>query len=559
MQPPRNDVLFAATDRPSRIPTFHLGFTALLQGLNALHPEIVTDYIDLNLEAIHGAADVGALVAARRPRAVAFSPLFTKDVPRVLAYCAAIAQASPGTRTILGGYHLTAEPMDLMASADVDFAVRGQALNSIDLFAEAIADRPDPDRLAAIPGACWKEDGGRIHIAEAARLVKADVSGHLGFTPFRIPIDRYPILSEVLARTFHGFNRNPMPLLFAIGCPKPCGFCSIAQTADGNPLSKGGIYYRGPEDVLSDMRWYKERGIDTFSFVDDNFNANKKQAKEFCRQLIGAQLDVQYDFTSGLRIDSLDQELVELMVASGCRGWGFGIEAGSHRVRERLMKKEYGPAWTNEKFTERLREVKAWSGGRFLGEEGMTVPFIIMGYPAVGDEAPEGLAEMDDSIEIIARWTREGLITAAHFSIFIPLPGTEVWRQLSPEHQAIYRRSYQYFSVEDASHLATILGGGRRGSRGRLVARAAGRAFRRHRPGPFAHLPISAPKAPTVEGAELLELKQLEGVWSLLFARNSLRACANAAVAYAAPGGLRDWRGVRTRAGYVFHKLMAPG
>jgi radical SAM superfamily enzyme YgiQ (UPF0313 family) len=558
VHPPGTDILFVATDRPSRIPAFHLGFTALLQGLHAARPDLRVDYVDLNLESVRGAMDVGRLVAARRPRALAFSPIFTKDVPRVLAYARAVRTLSPQTRIVVGGYHVTAEPLDLMGSPDIDLAVRGQALNSLDIFSQALAPQPDPLRLAEIPGACWKAEG-EVRVGAAARLVRGDVAGHQAVAPFRIPIDRHPVLRTVLERTFHGFNRNPMPLLFAIGCPKPCGFCSIAQTADGNPLSKGGIYYRSPEDVVADMRWYGAQGVDTFSFVDDNFTANKKAAKAFCRLLIASGLRVEYDFTSGLRIDSLDRELVELMVESGCRGWGFGIEAGSQRVRERLMRKEYGPAWTNERFTERLAEIREWSAGRFLGSSGMTVPFIIMGYPGVDAEAAESVAEMDESIDLIGRWCREGLITAAHWSIFIPLPGTEVWHQLSEEHRAIYRENFEWFNVEDARHLAAVIGGQAGRIRGRIVLEGAWRALLRHRPGWVAHLPLPAAPRPSAMGAELLELKQMEGVWTLLFARSGLRDGLRAASTYLAPGGVRDLRAVRTRTGYVFHKLMSPG
>jgi radical SAM superfamily enzyme YgiQ (UPF0313 family) len=350
-----------------------------------------------------------------------------------------------------------------------------------------------------------------------------------------------------------------MPLIFAVGCPKPCGFCSIAQTADGNPLSRGGIYYREPEHVIADMRWYMQQGVGTFSFVDDNFTANRKKAKEFCRQLIQSGLKVQYDFTSGVRIDLLDEELVQLMVQSGCRGWGFGVESGSIRVREKLMHKAYGEEWTNAHFTEQLENIRAWSGGRFLGKDGMTVPFIMMGYPKVSDEPPESPEEMDQSIDMIAEWTRKGLISAAHFSIFIPLPGTEVWHGLPQREQALYRAHWEYFNVEDASHLAAVIGGGQDLRRSQLIFGAAKRAFRRQRPGLLSHLPISPPKPPQSSGATLLELKQMEGVFSMIFSQEQVRDSVAAVTRYLAPSGLADLGGIATRMKYVFHKLMAPG
>jgi radical SAM superfamily enzyme YgiQ (UPF0313 family) len=125
-----------------------------------------------------------------------------------------------------------------------------------------------------------------------------------------------------------------LPFQTRRGCPLNCSYCSTA-TIEGKTLRK-----RSPSLVVQEIAKNAEKGIDRFYFVDNTFNLPPSYAKEICRQLIAAGLDISWRCI--LYPWKLDEELVRLMAKSGCKTVALGFESGCERIL-RSMNKRFSP------------------------------------------------------------------------------------------------------------------------------------------------------------------------------------------------------------------------
>jgi len=114
------------------------------------------------------------------------------------------------------------------------------------------------------------------------------------------------------------------------GCAQPCVFCA-------DPLAKGERQrLRPPAAVIQEMSNLVRQGIGWFHLCDSEFNLPIVHAKQVCRAILDAKLDEQINWFTYASPLPFDQELAELMVASGCKGVNFGVDALCDRQLARL-------------------------------------------------------------------------------------------------------------------------------------------------------------------------------------------------------------------------------
>ena len=160
--------------------------------------------------------------------------------------------------------------------------------------------------------------------------------------------------------------------------------------------------------VLREMELlYHEYGVREFHIIDDMFNFTKQRVLDFCRGIRERGWEISYTFPNGLRLNHLDLETLRSMKDTGAYAFNVGIESGSQRILD-LMKKNL----TLELIEEKVNLIVA-AGLEPCG-------FFIIGFPG------ETRAEINATI----RFARQLKLKRAHFSNFLPLPGTEMTRQL---------------------------------------------------------------------------------------------------------------------------------
>jgi len=211
------------------------------------------------------------------------------------------------------------------------------------------------------------------------------------------------IMPETYPFSPHGVvckNFPIAPVMATRGCPYMCTFCSSANTK---------LRKRSVELVVNEVRLLQERhGIREFHMVDDNLTLDMEYAKEFCRAMLASGIKASWATPNGVRLERLDKDLLQLMKQVGFYSLCVGIESGSERIRIKMKKGS-----NLNKIRKDLQMIQD------VGGIDVTA-FFILGFPG----------ETREDIEETIKFSRELPLQRAAFHSFIPLPGTEVWKEM---------------------------------------------------------------------------------------------------------------------------------
>jgi len=339
------------------------------------------------------------VVASWRPDVVGFS-VNTHAAPNLAAYARAAEAGHPAGLRVAGGAHPTALPAETLASAPLHCVLRGEAelpfRQLVRLVVGGNGTLPGPAALATVPGAAFADGDG---VTEVAVELVDDID-RFGIPAWHLmPPADYP-------HAPHGAfaQHYPVaPILTSRGCPYSCGFCSVPQ------LVTQKIRYRSPELIADELRLLRNRfGIREFQIVDDNFTIDRRRAIAICEHIVAEGLVMPWSCPNGVRVDALDDELLDAMRAAGCYSISLGLESGSPAVLARMVKHldlDIVPAVV-DRIVARGMEAHA---------------FFILGYPG----------ETEADVDATIRLARSLPLTRANFSLFTPLPGTPEYDRLS--------------------------------------------------------------------------------------------------------------------------------
>ncbi len=329
------------------------------------------------------------------------------------AWEAAAEAQKQGAITILGGPHLTLMPDESMQRPEVDLVVRGEGEETLVEIIRALDNSQSPDlpisKLSTIAGLSYRSAEGEI-IHNPPRPLRRDIENIPWPAYHLFRIERYTNL-QPLTDGLDPHARS-YTLLTSRGCPHQCIYCS-------KPITGNTWRARSPEDVVAEWGYLvREMGATEIGITDDVWNLRLDRAKEICRLLIAEGLNhVPWITVHGMRVDSTDAELFQLMKQAGCKRVGFGVESGNQAVLDAIKKRQ-----TLDQVRQAFREAKA-AGLQTMG-------FFIFGLPSDTEET------MEDTI----RFALELDPDLANFMLAAPYPGTELWE--------IARRDGRLFSTD---------------------------------------------------------------------------------------------------------------
>jgi radical SAM superfamily enzyme YgiQ (UPF0313 family) len=306
-----------------------------------------------------------------------------------------IREVLPDTASLIGGGHPTGAGIETMAHLpDADFAFRGESEKGLSLLLSKLI-KGSKIGFTEIPGLIYKENG-KIH--ENTQDYYQDID--------ELPLPAWDKIDPGKYRHAPqgGFlSAFPYaPIITSRGCPYRCSYCPVA-------LSSGRkIRYRKLENVFEEIDLLvREYGIRELHIVDDAFTEKKSRAEEFFEILLTKPYKLSLAFPNGLRLDTLDLELLNLMKRAGVYSINVGIESGSQRILN-LMQKHL----TLELIEDRVKLIK---------KTGIIVTgFFILGYPG------ETLEEM----KMTRNFAVKIPLDRAQFSNFQVYPGTPVTNEL---------------------------------------------------------------------------------------------------------------------------------
>jgi len=223
-----------------------------------------------------------------------------------------VKDVSKDILTIAGGAHPSALPFETMRESALDMLACGEA----DF---AVADLLDGRNPADIRGLYWRKNG-KVVINPAAGLMH-----NLDDLPMpaweEYPLECNSRVTKIIAR------HNPVTTIeFSRGCVFSCDFCGSKNTM--------GLGYRkkSPERCADEMARVEALGFREVVLVDDIFTSDNNWAAQVCEAFIRRGTKVAWTCTNGIRVDSANMELFNLMKRAGCYRVYFGFESGNEEV-----------------------------------------------------------------------------------------------------------------------------------------------------------------------------------------------------------------------------------
>ncbi len=312
----------------------------------------------------------------------------------------AIKNVNKDVTVVLNGLHPSTRPNECLANPDIDFVVIGEPEQTMSELVDALDG--DKDNLAKVKG---------IGFAEKGKIV---------ITPPRPPIENldslpFPARHLLPMNTyFEAVKENPLRdeinktwamMITSRGCPYGCVFCSIHNVM--------GKTWRGrsPQNVADEIEYlvntYKIKQID---FFDDNMMLDKKRGDAICDLIVKRKLRIEWFTPNGVRADTLDENLLRKMKASGCKKIRIAPESGVQRVLDKVVKKSLN-----------LKDVE--TAVILAKKVGIKVGcFFVIGL----------IGETKDDINETIKYAYKLRSLGAdrfYFSIAMPLYGTELYEQ----------------------------------------------------------------------------------------------------------------------------------
>lgn len=324
-----------------------------------------------------------------RVRLVAISSLSGFQLSRTVDIARDVRRRHPDLPIVLGGVHATFLPEQSLREPFVDYVVMGEGEDPFPALLRVLLR--GEGSLAAIPGIGYQRDGS---VVCQPRVATFDVK------------NRY--VSPVSERTRRYFAvsaaRDEVILPSSRGCPWRCSFCSVP----GQYLKK---YKAIPfEHWKADIEAIHR--IQPFRFIeleDENSAYFIKRMEQYAAVL--QSLGVTYHLH--LRADQLlDEALVKRLADTGCVRIHIGVESGSPRVLNEVLRKE--------------EDIAAFpAAARLLAKHGIEAVYTyIIGNPT------ETRAEMLATLDLADRlYAVHGGHCRSTIYVLMPLPGTEIHEQ----------------------------------------------------------------------------------------------------------------------------------
>lgn len=290
--------------------------------------------------------------------------LMTSNAPRGYALADRIHEKSRA-RVIAGGMHPTWRPQEALDHVDQVIVGEGEKV-ILDVIEGRITDR----------------------IVQGIPLKDLDEA----------PFPDYSILKTPCAAA---------NVISTRGCPYRCTFCTTSRMFA--PYRQ-----RSVDNVMAEIRMYKNMGFRYMNFEDDNFTADKERAKEICRRMIAEGLTFRETFFFGRTDLADDEELLQLLHDAHLTRVLIGIESLNQNALNSIHKGQN---------IENIRRAGAACEKYHI----RMIASIVLGL----DE--DTTADMDRSVEF-ARSIHAYQLQPA---VLTPFPGTPVFEQLEADGRMI--------------------------------------------------------------------------------------------------------------------------
>ncbi len=220
----------------------------------------------------------------------------------------------PEIITMMGGPHVSFTAAETLRQYPaIDLIVIGEGEDTI---AELTPVLRKQSRWRDIRGIAYRHDN-EIIITDKRDFI-ADIDRIPSPARHLLPISRYRAL---------GF---PVSLITGRGCPYSCIFCL------GRKMVGAKVRKRKSNLVLDEIEEILGYGFERINIADDLFTTDKERVKEICTGI--KERSLKFKWSAFARVDTVNQEIFDLMAEAGCDSVSFGVETGNQEMLKRIKK-----------------------------------------------------------------------------------------------------------------------------------------------------------------------------------------------------------------------------
>ncbi len=316
------------------------------------------------------------------------------EIKRILRFIRGLV---PDIPIILGGGIFSSEPELMMHELSPDFGIAGEGeivlANLLDFLEHGHGV------ISTIKG-LWFRNKKQITytgpgplIQDLNNLPPPDIE-LFGMREF-LKIKAEELYLPHLIRLDTGDNKI-IPISASRSCPHNCTFCYHADLGRYKQLSV--------KNLVKLIKIYIEKfRTNKFVIYDELFSANGKRIINFCHLLREEKIEIRW--SCQLRVDSINQELLYLLKASGCSFIGYGFESGCDAILHNMNKKI--SAAQIERAVVMTRKAKIGFQANFL----------------FGDPA-----ETENTIQESLNFQDQNELNFVDWSMVIPYPGSKIYK-----------------------------------------------------------------------------------------------------------------------------------
>ncbi len=332
-------------------------------------------------------------IAEYSPDVVGITCLYSSQFPFVRKTCQLTKEINPKILTIVGGNHPTFLASESLREKSIDFIILGEGEGTLPSLLRRLESGQD---FGDLEGIAFRRDG-QVQVNPRSTYIE-----DLDELPFParelLPMKKYSKINIPMSITSK--SRYWATIITSRGCPAKCIFCSSVNFWGNHYRS------RSAENVLDEIELLvKEYKIKEIQFCDDNLIFDKERAKEIFQGIIDRGLKIFWNTPNGIALWRLDEELLELMKASGCYELTLAIESGDQEVLSKTIRKPLKLIRV-ESLTRSIQKLKI-----------RTHSFFIIGFPG----------ETKEQIRRTFSFARKLRLTSAWFFIANPLPGSKLY------------------------------------------------------------------------------------------------------------------------------------
>jgi len=267
----------------------------------------------------------------------------TTNMAGAIGLAASLKAVRPDVPTCFVGSHVSALPLEVLASPAVDFVLLNEGVYAVQNLLRTDLQTD----LHNVRGIGFKQDGNpRINEAERVvpqELMDVDLPGYAwDLLPYRErPLDLYR--AHFWHANFDHGQRTPFAAVYtSLGCRFKCDFCMInivnrtnneeGISAAASPIMR----FWSPEFMLRQFEILGRMGVSTVRLSDEMFFLDRRFFEPLLKGLVDR--DLGFRMWAYSRIDTVRPKFLELFRQAGINWLALGVEAANQEIRREVSK-----------------------------------------------------------------------------------------------------------------------------------------------------------------------------------------------------------------------------